>query len=112
MHAAVVTWKVLHEELDMDKLSEAANWVIEAQLEGAEGPLAIRPKPTVYFRYPCYPHIPVARGGNQTGVMSSTGEFAMVVTDEPITEQQANEVMAQYYKEDDVRGQPYRTASE
>ena len=97
MEAAVVHWKAAGGELSLTDLTDAVNWVLEQE--------PTQP-PKVYFTFPSYPHMPIKFKGDT--VMAGTGWFAIVVTDEPITESQANEVMAQFYEEDDVRGAPYR----
>jgi hypothetical protein len=96
MNVDVVHWRA-NEDMPLDKLTEAVIWVQEQT-----------GKPTVYMVYPTYPQVKQAQGGNQKGVYTSGIWHSIVVSDVPLTEDQANEVMCEYYPEEDARGDYYR----
>jgi hypothetical protein len=110
MRAVVVTWPIRRGEMDLDELTKEVNWLIEEQVkEWRESAFAVYDyTPKVYFTDPTYPQIFRKEGGNQKDVWSGSDEFAMVITDEPITQTQADAIMAQYYGEGDKRGDYYR----
>jgi hypothetical protein len=116
LNVAVVTWRVAKDEMTAGQLTEAANWVLEESWKESFGgnieeyfaAMQSGQFPHVYFTDPDYPFVFRARGGNQSNVWMGSEEFAIVVTDEPITKEEANAILVDYYGEDDERGRYYR----
>jgi hypothetical protein len=95
--ATVVTWLPVDPEMPLDEVNEAIAWVVEEQHSAR-----VLVPPVACLTFPSYDacRVPGAEWDRRFKgyVGGRVREFAIVVSDRPLSEEQADEVLKEHYR--------------